>query len=66
MTVESVFNFMWSVLERAVDIGKYALTWFMTDITIGTFTFKPLYIAAGTYFAMLVAMLVIKIVRAVT
>lgn len=65
MSVEQVVNFMWDVLEKAVDIGKYALTWFVSDITIGTWTFKPLYIAAGTYFAMLTAMLIIKIVRAV-
>ena len=49
----SVYDFLIEVLEKVVEVGQYAYTWLTSDISIGTHTFKPLYISVALLFVLL-------------
>lgn len=49
----SVYDFLVDILEKVVEVGQYAYTWLTSDISIGTYTFKPLYISVALLFVLL-------------
>ena len=57
----SVYDFLVCILEKIVEVGRYAYTWLTSDISIGTHTFKPLYISVPVLFVLLVFWLKNKI-----
>ena len=50
----SVYDFLIDILTKIVEVGNYAFTWLTTDINIGTYTFKPIYISVPILFTLLV------------
>lgn len=52
MDWESVYDFLVEVLKKIVDVGQYSYTWLASDISIGTYTFKPIYISAAVLFVL--------------
>ena len=49
----SVYDFLVGILEKIVEVGQYSYTWLTSDISIGTHTFKPLYISVALLFVLL-------------
>lgn len=49
----SVYDFLVGILEKIVEVGRYAYTWLTSDISVGTHTFKPLYISVAVLFTLL-------------
>lgn len=48
-----IYDFLIDILTKVVEVGNYAFTWLTTDINIGTFTFKPIYISVPILFALI-------------
>lgn len=61
MNWASVYDFLICILEKIVEVGQHSYTWLMSDITIGTYTFKPLYISVSILFVLIVFWLKNKI-----
>ena len=57
----SVYDFLVEVLEKIVEVGRYSYTWLTSDISIGTYTFKPIYISVAVLFVLIVFWLKNKI-----
>lgn len=53
MNWENVYDFLMEVLKKVCEVGQYAYTWLTSDISIGTHTFKPLYISVALLFVLL-------------
>lgn len=53
MNWESVYDFLVGILEKIVEVGLYAYNWLTSDISIGTLTFKPIYISVAVLFTLL-------------
>lgn len=49
----NVYDFLMEVLKKVCEVGLYAYTWLTSDISIGTHTFKPLYISVALLFVLL-------------
>ena len=49
----SVYDFLIEVLKKVVEVGQYSYTWLTSDIYIGTYTFKPIYISVALLFVLL-------------
>ena len=49
----NVYDFLVEVLKKVVEVGQYAYTWLTSDIHIGTYTFKPIYISVAVLFVLL-------------
>ena len=47
------YDFFIDILSKVVEVGNYAFTWLTTDISIGTYTFKPIYISVPILFALI-------------
>ena len=50
----NVYDFLIEVLKKVVEVGQYAFTWLTSDISIGTYTFKPIYISVPILFILIV------------
>lgn len=61
MDVAKITDFLIELLNKVVDFGNAVFDWFTADITIGTWTFKPLYIGIPVIFALLALWLKNKI-----
>lgn len=48
-----LYDFLMEVLKKVCEVGQYAYTWLTSDISIGTYTFKPLYISVALLFVLL-------------
>lgn len=48
-----IYDFLIEVLTKVVEVGNYAFTWLTSDITIGTYTFKPIYISVPILFVLI-------------
>ena len=48
-----IYDFLIDILTKVIDVGNYSFTWLTTDITIGTYTFKPIYISVPVLFVLL-------------
>ena len=53
MSWGSVYDFLVEILEKIAEVGQYAYTWLTSDISIGTHSFKPLYISVALLFVLL-------------
>ena len=49
----NVYDFLIEVLKKVVEVGQYSYTWLTSDISIGTYTFKPIYISVALLFVLL-------------
>lgn len=58
---EKIYDFLIEILEKVVEVGQHSYEWLTSDIHIGTFTFKPIYISVGVLFALLALWLKNKI-----
>ena len=48
-----IYDFLIDILTKVVEVGNYAYTWLTNDITIGTYTFKPIYISVPVLFVLI-------------
>lgn len=48
-----IYDFLIDILAKVVEVGNYAFTWLTSDIHIGTYTFKPIYISVPILFALI-------------
>ena len=48
-----IYDFLIDILSKVVEVGNYAFTWLTSDITIGTYTFKPIYISVPILFVLI-------------
>ena len=49
----NIYDFLVEILNKIVEVGQYAYKWLTSDISIGTHTFKPLYISVALLFVLL-------------
>jgi hypothetical protein len=49
----NIYDFLVTLLGKIAEVGQYAYTWLTSDISIGTYTFKPLYISVALLFVLL-------------
>lgn len=48
-----IYDFLIDILAKVVEVGNYAFTWLTTDINIGPYAFKPIYISVPVLFALI-------------